>query len=114
MVKMNHQATKREDKMKYPKLSNASSVYGASMGRSNNINEPDAEIKFHLYAMPMFGSCYDSGGAYWGCGSYATGRMYHAYGDGPEFQNEMFIRAKSREDAKRQVRDTFKNAKFFR
>lgn len=100
--------------MKYPQLSHASSNRGASMGRPNDINEPDEEIKFHLYAMPMVDGDYDSGGAYWGCGSSTTGWMYHAYGYGPEYVNEMFIRAVHRDDAKRQVREIFKNAKFYR
>lgn len=101
--------------MKYPQLPNAYSIRGADMGRSNDINEPDAKIKFHLYLMQMFDGDYDSGGAYWGCGSRATGWMYHAYGYGSDGQkNEIFIRALSRDDAKRQVLEIFENAKFYR
>lgn len=100
--------------MKYPKLPNACSRYGASMGRQNSIMERTAEIKFHLYLMPMVDGAYDTGGAYWGSGNWQIGYMYHAYGNGPEFVNEMFVRARDREDAKHQVRDAFKNAKFYR
>lgn len=101
--------------MKYPKLSNVCSRYGAPMGRNDAIEEPNAQMKFHLYRMPMSScGCYDSGGAYWGSGDLETGFMYHAYGDGPEFKNYMFIRAKTRQDAKAQVKKLFKNSRFFR
>lgn len=101
--------------MKYPKLGKAYDHRGSSMGRVESINDPNAEIKFRLYKMPM-SSCgaYDNGGAYWGCGSHQTGWMYHAYGDGPEWGNEVFIRATSRKDAKSKVVQQFKNAKFYR
>lgn len=101
--------------MKYPKLSNVCSRYGAPMGRNDAIEEPNAQMKFHLYRMPMSScGCYDNGGAYWGAGDHKIGFMYHAYGYGPEFKNEMFVRAKSREDAKAQVKKLFKNSRFFR
>lgn len=101
--------------MKYPKLLPGCSIYGADMGRRNTVAEPDAEIKFHLYKMPMSAcGCYDSGGAYWGAGSHTTGWMYHAYGDGPLWQNAAFVRAKTRDEAKRLVKELFKNAKFYR
>jgi hypothetical protein len=100
--------------MKHPKLQNATSSWGASMGRSDFIKEPDEPIKFRLYRMPMMDGCYDTGGAYWGSGNYKIGWMYHAYGDGPKFKNELFIRAKSREEAKAEVRHYFKQAKFYR
>lgn len=40
--------------------------------------------------------------------------MYHAYGDGPEYVNQIFVRAKSRDDAKAKVKANFPNATFFR
>ena len=101
--------------MKYPKLSKGYSFRGAYMGRDDIVEEPNAPIKFHLYRMPMSPcGCYDSGGAYWGSGDFKTGFMYHAYGDGPEFKNEMFIRAKGRQDAKQQIKEVFKNCCFYR
>lgn len=101
--------------MKYPKLLKACDMRGASMGRRNTVEEPEAEIKFHLYKMPMSAcGCYDSGGAYWGAGDHKIGWMYHAYGDGPLWFNQVFVRAKSREEAKRLVREHFKNARFYR
>lgn len=100
--------------MKYPKLTKGYSQYGAYMGRANWIEEPDEPIKFHLYRMPMSAcGCYDSGGAYWGAGDHKIGWMYHAYGDGPLWFNQVFVRAKSREEAKRLVREHFKNARFY-
>jgi hypothetical protein len=101
--------------MKYPKLDDVTSRFGAPMGRPDTIpddrNEP---IKFSLYRMPIVDSAYDSGGAYWGMDSQKFGFMYHAYGDGPRDSGEMFIRAPSREEAKKKVIDIFPNAKFFR
>ena len=97
------------------KLPKAHGMYGAAMGRNDAVEEPNADIKFHLYKMPMSPcGCYDNGGAYWGSGCFKTGYMYHAYGDGPEYKNEMFTRAKDRQDAKNQVLKVFKKAKFYR
>ena len=101
--------------MKRPSLTKGETQFGAQMGRTNCIEEPDAAIKFNLASMSMSGDgCYDAGGAYWGCGSPTTGWMYHAYGEGPEFVNQMFVRAISREAAKALVLKAFKNATFFR
>ncbi len=99
--------------MKRPSLPNACDKYGSSMGRDNGIYETAADIKFNLYKMKIRQG-YDEGGAYWGDGNYRTGVMYRAYGDGPLWRNEMFIRATSREEAKKQVLAKFKNATFFR
>lgn len=101
--------------MKYPSLPSACDHRGASMGRDNVIEERDQPIKFRLYRMPM-SSCgaYDSGGAYWGCGSFRTGWMWHAFGDGAKFVNEMFVRAIDRDAAKAQVRAIFPQATFFK
>lgn len=84
------------------------------MGRANVIEEPDASIKFSLYQMKMTDGDYDAQGAYWGCGNRDIGWMYHARGDGPLWMNEMFVRAKTREEAKAAVRLLFENAKFYR
>lgn len=101
--------------MKYPKLSNACTERGASMGRQNSVMEPDQSIKFHLYKMPMSAcGCYDNGGAYWGAGSDKHGWMWHARGEGPNYWNEVFIRATTRDGAKATVRGHFPKAKFYR
>ena len=95
-----------------PLLPNAVSQRGASMGRSASILEPSAPIKFRLYALQWVDGDYDEGGAYWG---YVRGEnIYRAIGEGPEFVNEMFVRAKSREEAKAGVLKEFKNARFYR
>lgn len=99
--------------MKYPKLPNAVNSYGASMGREDFTPEPSAKIKFRLYRMLMVNYAYDSGGAYWGGGG-KYGVMYHAYGEGPEHVNEMFMRTKTRDEAKAEVLRVFPNATFWR
>lgn len=101
--------------MKRPTLSKGYSQYGAYMGRSNWMDEAGEEIKFNLYRMPMSAcGCYDKGGAYWGAGSHTSGWMYHAYGDGPLWFNQAFVRAKTREEAKKLVKELFPKAKFYR
>ena len=95
-------------------LPEVSSRYGAPMGRFNSVEEPDEPIKFRLHKMLMVDGCYDTGGAYWGAGDHRIGYMYHAIGEGPEYVNEVFIRAVSREDAKGQVKEIFEFARFYR
>lgn len=104
---------KSSKKPRYPTLPVAYDARGASMGRRDCIMEPDAEIRFRLYRMPMSAcGCYDSGGAYWGASS--SGVMYHAIGEGPDYVNEMFVRAPSREKAKETVLKAFPKASFYR
>ena len=101
--------------MKYPKLEKAYDHRGSFMGRCDTIEEPEQAIKFRLYKLPMSDcGCYDNGGAYWGRGSTEIGFMYHAFGDGIEYKNEMFIRAKNREEAKNAIIARFPKAKFYR
>ena len=100
--------------MRYPTLPNGVSRYGSQMGRPDVVEEPGTEARFHLYRMPMVDCCYDSGGAYGGMGDSRIGWMYHAYSDGPDGRNECFVRATSREKAKAEVRDVFRNARFYR
>lgn len=100
--------------MSLPALFKAYSHRGSDMGRPDLDIEPEAEVKLRLYLMPMYDGDYDSGGAYWGAGNHQTGWMYHAYGDGPEGRNELFLRAKDREEAKKKVLEVFKKAKFYR
>lgn len=99
-----------------PALSNVISRYGAPMGRpSSHSGCPDTDARFYLQQLPMVDGDYDRGGAYWGCGNSSIGWMYRAYSeDFPDVIVEMFFRAKSREDAKAEVRDRYPNAKFFR
>ena len=98
--------------MKLPKLPNAVSSWGASMGRNNHIDYEDKNmpIKFHLVYMPLSGD-YDTGGAYWG---YVHGDyMYRAIGEGSEFTQEMFFRAKNRNEAKEKVLKQYPKARFY-
>ena len=116
MVSYTKQKSKGENKMDYKKLPKASGVSGSSMGRVDDIEEDRQQnIKFHLYKMVMSPcGCYDAGGAYWGSGDFKTGYMYHAHGIGKEQHNNIFLRAKNREDAKKQVVKLFPNATFYR
>jgi hypothetical protein len=67
----------------------------------------------------MEDGCYDNGGAYWGAGNFQIGWMYHAYDENafPEDRDthgEVFIRAKSREEAKEMILEDFPDARFYR
>ena len=95
--------------MKYT-YTKAYSQYGASMGRRDNITESACTIKFHLQRVPLDSGGYDPGGAYWGLGD----PLYVAFGEGELEVQEMFFRAKSRDDAKTQVRGAFPAATFYR
>ena len=100
--------------MRHPKLPRVTGKYGAPMGRSSTVVDTDIPVKFYLYRMPMVDYNYDNGGAYWGGGDRIIGWMYHAYGDGPTFRNECFVRAASRAKAKEEVKELFPNATFYR
>lgn len=91
-------------------LSNGVSTWGAQMGRRNTVTEPNYPVKFRLEKLRFYDGAYDKGGAYWGCGN----PIFHAWGDGEEFEQEMFVRAKDRDDAKNQILTQFKQAKFYR
>jgi hypothetical protein len=98
---------------------------GALMGRPDNIPDcvlPLSSVKLHLVRLKMYdGDCYDAGGAYWGSGNGTT-HMYCAWGTAFNPRNDtvafppiqIFVRAKSRKNAKAQVRDILPFAKFFR
>ena len=95
---------------------------GSQMGRPNII--PGCVIKMNsvklrLEKLTLFDSDYDKAGAYWG---YTAGTdIYCAWGtplnkiSGNPFPSvQIFVRAKSRTDAKSLVRAKLSNAKFFR
>jgi len=97
-------------------LPNASSRYGASMGRSNYIPLDNTSVrKLHLVKLQWVDGDYDKGGSYWG-NSGGTD-IYWAYENSKESDNdslaEMFIRAGGRLCAKNQVLKQFPNAKFY-
>jgi hypothetical protein len=90
-------------------------MYGAPMGRADTHDDGSRElpVKFNLVRLRMVDYDYDEGGAYWG-GNSPTGVMYRAYcPDGVEYQVNLFIRAKSRADAKQMVRDEYPRATFY-
>lgn len=106
--------------MPIPALSEVGSSRGAPTGRPSYIENVDAE-KFNgrmfLQQLPMVSTGdYDTGGAYWGCGSHKIGWMYRAYFyDSETGENiELFFRAKSRGQAKEILREQLPNALFYR
>jgi len=84
--------------MKRP-LSNVSCKYGAPMGRSNTIPTNIKSAKLYLEKLKWVDGDYDQGGAYWGGGMGDT--IYRAYED----DIEIFVRAKSRVEAKAVVKE---------
>jgi hypothetical protein len=91
-----------------PKLSKAFSALGANLGRQNNILEPQKPIRFHLCREYLDSQGYDEGGAYWGHGD----PLYYAY---TEFcDNDMLVRAPSRDAAKFHVIQKFPLATFYK
>jgi hypothetical protein len=95
---------------------------GALMGRPNNIPPVILSlpsVKLHLERLKMYdGDCYDAGGCYWGSGNGTT-HMYCAWGTViapsslPYPPCQIFVRARSRKDAKSLVRGKLKNATFY-
>lgn len=96
-------------------LPNGSSKYGARMGRRNvlplDINTP---IKLQMERLKWVDGDYDQGGAYWGGGS--GDNVYCAFAYAPasiDFSTAIFVRAKSRIEAKELVREYLPNCRFF-
>lgn len=91
-------------------LTNASSKYGASMGRTNQHN-PEAmclPVTFELVRLAWVDGDYDSGGAYWG---HETGEwIYRA--SCPEHEIELWIRATSDAQAQEQILADYPKATF--
>ena len=95
------------EKISYPGIDDVSSKYGAPMGRRNFV-DPDEDQKIYLRHLKCVDGDYDSGGAYWG----SAWNLYHACTSNKS--TEIFVRASSRADAKRQVRELVPTARFFR
>jgi len=96
-------------------LSNASSKYGAQMGRPNRLPADRAmSYKLNLIRLRWVDGDYDQGGAYWGgpVNDSPVTFIYWAYE--PGYDIEVFVRAASREDAKKRVRYWLPNARFYR
>jgi hypothetical protein len=97
------------------KLSNATSKYGASMGRRDfHIARPFREFvstRLNLAHVRLNGD-YDSGGAYWGGGGLP---LYRVAGEFEGDDIEFFIRANNRDHAKEQIRALgYTHARFYR
>jgi hypothetical protein len=92
-----------------PKLINASSRYGAPMGRMNRPIDND-EQRFYLQRLKVVDGDYDQGGAYWGFGRGSQ----PVYRYMPEnLEGEGFVRAKNRKDAKAKILERYPRARFF-
>lgn len=101
-----------------PKLEKLSCKYGAPFGRPDLPHVygefgaiPDATYKFHLQKVKLDSGGYDSGGAYWGLRNRGE-TLYWAVNENETVQR--FFDAKSRDDAKRFLRQEFPNCRFFR
>jgi hypothetical protein len=96
-----------------PALTNASSQYGASMGRGDTHDDESKSlpVTFQLQRMGWEDGDYDSGGAYWG---YAQGEnIYRAYcPDGVDVQIDLYKRAESFREAEALVREDYPLATF--
>lgn len=88
---------------RYPKLSNGSSRYGAQMGRPSIIPPDYDGEKLQLVRLPFVDGAYDRWGAYWGL----PANVWCAWGQTATEQMEVFVRADSRQAAKKAIRDLF-------
>lgn len=96
--------------MKY-EYSKGYSSWGAQMGRNDCTADKNHAGKAHLQPVPMSAcGCYDPGGAYWGRGA----QLWVCFFEGPTERNECFVRAATRDDAKKECRKTFPNISFYR
>lgn len=85
---------------------------GSSMGRQSwRGHDANTPVKCYLRKLRWVDGDYDEQGAYWG---YTSGtNIYWANFDIGETNEDIFVRATSREDAKAQVREQLSKAKFF-
>jgi hypothetical protein len=101
-------------------LPNASSKFGASMGRRSHLpSHAQLHCKLKLERVPMIeGGAYDRWGAYWGI-SPVGASLYIAHGltdaeNGEGEEVQLFLRATSRDKAKAEVLTKLPNARFYR
>ena len=104
-------------KPRQPKLERACNERGAQMGRPDRLppeNLRHREVKLNIEEMEMGDDgCYDKGGAYWGCGTPESGRMWIAWGDIKGHFVTVFARAVSRAQAETKVRKDLPNVLFY-
>ena len=103
--------------MPMPPLEELNCSRGAPMGRGNRCEMLPEEVgKVFLQRVPFVDGCYDRGGAYWG----APANLWRAYAElewmgGADIDVfEQFIRADSREQAKKLLAEDFPNIRFYR
>lgn len=97
-----------DDNPKFDPTPKCDCRYGAPMGRLTRYRVVDDwDGLVHLVHIPLDRGGYDKGGAYWGLG----GRIY-AWG----INNDAieYLRANDRNDAKRLIRKTNPNVRFYR
>lgn len=84
---------------------------GSSMGRRSSRIQSDEPVKVSMRKLRWVDGDYDEQGAYWG---YAAGtNIYWANFDLGDSNEDIFVRATSRQDAKEQVRKQLSSAKFY-
>lgn len=84
---------------------------GSMMGRRDEMHPGDDSIEpLRLQRVPSVGGDYDRGGAYWGSAS----NLWCAWGESEEEQVHCFVRASSREEAKREILSKYPQVKFIR
>ena len=93
-------------------LANASSQYGAAMGRTQchnlDIIRANVQLTFEMVRLAWVDGDYDSGGAYWG---HTTGEwIYRAQCE--EYEIELWERAKSDADAQAKILADYPGAQF--
>lgn len=94
----------------------ACSTRGADMGRPNwGLTEHRTRpVMMYLQRVKFIGD-YDLGGAYWGLGDPLFCAWSSTFYDGSlPVCARVFVRAKTRDEAKELVKESFINAKFFR
>lgn len=84
---------------------------GSMMGRPNTIHPgDDLDKPFRLWRVPINNGGYDAGGAYWG----VPANLYCSWGESKTEQVHCFVRAWSRQEAKRKINTYYPNVKFIR
>jgi len=91
---------------------------GSQMGRRNELpaHPETRDIKLHLVRLRLVDGCYDNQGAYWGGPDnlfYASARFHCEILD-DWCVCRVFVRARTRNAAKRKVRKFLPKARFFR
>lgn len=95
--------------MPMPPLPPVNCAYGAPMGRhGRTAPNNDEPRRFYLQRLPLDAGGYDPGGAYWGFGD-----PLYRYSD-TSGEVEGYLRARTREAAKAQIREAYYTATFFK